>query len=134
MKNYFLWSLGLFILVAIGALLCRKLSWYSEYWYADIILHTVSGLAFGVIWVGLNYKNKISSLLVLCVGTIGFSIFGSVLWEFLEFSLWKLNPSADYYYTPGLGDTLLDILCGAFGGIVACLLFKTKSFQKNYDK
>jgi len=126
MRNYFLTSLPLFLTVTLGALLSRHFGFYNDYWFTDIILHTISGLAFGVLWIGL-YKKTHSPFLLLILGAMSFAVLGSVLWEFWEFAGWQLTPAQVPFYIPQLGDTLGDIFCGLVGGSLAAIIAKIKN-------
>lgn len=122
MKQY-TWSFVLFMVVAIGSWFARSMGWYNDYWYTDIILHTLSGAAFSLIWIGMN-SNSRSPAWLLLLGTVSFAVFGSVLWEFWEFAGWRIMPSHTQFYIPELGDSLSDILCGAVGSIFTFILSK----------
>ena len=110
----------IFAFVGIGTLFTRHYGWYNEYWYTDVILHTVSGIGFGCIWFGLNKTTHVSYMGIL--GAISFATFGSVLWEFWEYAGWHIVPSHARYYIPELGDTLSDIFCGLCGGALSPLI------------
>ena len=120
MKNSLLSGIIVFIVVGIGSLLARHFNWYNEYWFTDIILHTFSGVGFGFLWVALQKENV--SWWLLLLGCASAAVFGSVLWEFGEFSAWKLWPPYGPFYSPRLPDAFGDILCGMIGGILAFLL------------
>lgn len=133
MKNYFYASSALFGLVALGAWLSRTLGWYNAYWYTDVILHILAGIALGLLWIVINRKNHASSWLVFCISIISFAVFGSVLWEFWEFAGWWITPSRTQFYLATLDDTLLDILCGAIGGLLSAFIalrFSEKTSEK----
>lgn len=121
MKTHLVTASIIFLLVIVGSLLARAYNWYHLYWYADIILHTLSGVALGLVWLWLSKERGSSSLFVIILGTIGFAILGSVLWEFWEFAGWRITPSHVRFYIPELGDTLGDILCGAIGGLISTM-------------
>lgn len=122
MKHSFYLSLFVFILVGIGSLLAKSLNWYNDYWFADIILHTLSGIGFGFLWMALQRTPAAWWLLLL--GTISAAVFGSVLWEFGEFTAWKVWPAYGPFYSPRLPDAFGDILCGLAGGAVAFCIRK----------
>lgn len=129
MKNYLYISAFLFGIVALGALLSRTLGWYNDYWYTDVILHTISGIALGFLWIVISQKNHPSFWFVFTVGIVSFAVFGSVLWEFWEFAGWMITPSRTEFYLGTLNDTLLDILCGAIGGLVSAFSFFAIQFS-----
>jgi hypothetical protein len=123
MKTNFLIGIFVFVIVGIGSLLARIFSLYDAYWFTDIILHTLSGVGFGFIWIALQKER--SSWLLLLLGCMSAAVFGSVLWEFGEYSVWKLWPPYGPFYSPRLPDAFGDILCGLIGGIFA-FLFQQK--------
>jgi len=123
MKKYYVGSSVLFIIVAIVALLSRNFGWYNSYWYTDVILHFISGIAFGLLCIALNSKTITSSPFVFFISIVSFAVFGSVLWEFWEYAGWHLTPSHTQFYIPQLADTLSDIFCGLIGGVCSGLLY-----------
>lgn len=125
MKTYFTSSAILFLIVSLTSFLARTFGWYNAYWYTDIILHTLSGIALGILWIAIqSIRAKLPILLpVIFLETSSFAVFGSVLWEFWEFFGWKILPTHTQFYLPQLGDTFSDILCGLIGGITASLLY-----------
>lgn len=131
MKRYFYASAFIFAIVAVGAWLSRTLGWYNDYWYTDVILHTLSGIALGLLWISINQKNVPSSSFIFYVGAISFATFGSVLWEFWEFAGWVITPSHTQFYLGTLNDTLGDIFCGAIGGILSIFSFIAARFSIN---
>lgn len=117
-------SFFLFAVVGIGTLLCRSFGWYNEYWFADIVLHTLSGLGFGFAWLWLC-RGRVPAL-IAGIGAIGFACLGSVIWEWWEFFGWHITPSHARFYIPELGDTLGDIACGVLGGIISSFSYRKK--------
>lgn len=115
-RRYFIYSLILFSFVAVGSWFCRSLGWYTSYWYADVILHFVSGITFALCWFGMA-KQCTSNSWILFLGAVGFAVFGSVLWEFWEYAGWHITPTHARFYIPELGDTLSDIFCGLSGAV-----------------
>lgn len=121
MKKYLTASVTLFIFVGLGAWIARSQGWYNAYWFVDVTLHTISGIAFGLMWIGVQEK-KSQTPFTLLLGTSSFAAFGSVLWEFWEYAGWRITPSHTRFYIPELGDTLSDIFCGIVGGLVVALI------------
>ncbi len=121
MNQYIRYSIALLGLVALGAWLSRHYGWYNSYWFVDITLHIVSGIMFGLFWLGIHSRSEFGSKWSLFISTIAFATFGSVLWEFWEFEGWKIMPAHTQFYFPILSDTLGDIASGMFGGLLlAC--------------
>lgn len=121
MKKYYYSSGALFTMVALFSFLSRREGWYSAYWYTNILLHFISGIALGLAWLALTKKDihgsQISYILFI-IEVVSFAVFGSVLWEFWEFAGWRITPSHTQFYIPELGDTLSDIFFGLVGGVV----------------
>jgi hypothetical protein len=116
-RKDFLILVGLSICVALGSWAARHFGLYARYWYTDIILHTSSGVAFGLVWLGFNKGER--RWWMLMMGAASFAVLGSVAWEVWEFAGWRLMPGHMRFYIPELGDTLGDICCGFLGGILA---------------
>lgn len=133
MNKYFIYSIFLFVLVGIVTLVTRHFGWYNVYWFADVILHTVSGIAFGLMWIGVQ-ERKSQTLLTLLLGTTSFATLGSVLWEFWEFAGWRITPSHARFYIPELGDTLSDVFCGIIGGLLIALILLAIRGSQEIDK
>jgi hypothetical protein len=129
MKNHFRYSLVLFAVVAVGSWLARHLGWYNAYWFTDIILHTTSGVALGLLWVALH-RNIEQSRWILALGTVSFATFGSVLWEFWEYAGYLITRSSVPFYIPQLSDTLGDIVCGMGGGVLCVIIIMAVSRTK----
>lgn len=119
MKQYLVSSIILFVIVAVASVISRHMGWYSDYWFTDIILHTISGVALGLAWMGIT---KQESVILKVAGAMSFASFGSVLWEFWEFAGWRIMPTHTQFYIPELADTLGDICCGMIGGFVVSLI------------
>ena len=80
MKIYYISSGTLFALVAVFSFLSRKEGWYNMYWYTDVILHFVSGVALGIMWVALTKKDLGTSQtpytwILFFIGVVSFAVF-----------------------------------------------------------
>lgn len=124
MRKYLIYTAAVFVIVGIITYFARSLGWYNDYWYTDVFLHTLSGVGFGIFWIGLSKKST-ASFLVITLGAVSFAALGSVLWEFWEFAGWRITPSHTQFYFPGLADTLSDIACGLAGGAFTGVIDKT---------
>ncbi len=105
--------------MAIGSFFARHFGWYNTYWYTDVILHTISGIWLGLLWLSMSTQTK---KWLLVISTTSFATFGSVLWEFWEYAGYLLTRSSVPFYVPQLSDTLGDISCGMLGGCAVSLL------------
>jgi len=108
-------GIDIFILVTIAAFLGRHYGLYAEFWYYDIILHTLSGMAMGAVWLWLVRKEKYKNRWLLLLSVIMAGVFGSFLWEVWEYVGTYFMPASAEFYMPELGDSLGDIACGLAG-------------------
>lgn len=107
-------------MVLVGSYLARKYGFYNSLWYTDVILHTLSGAAFGYLaLVGLN-KDKVNPIFLI-LSLTSFAVLGSYFWELWEFSGWHLVPSDMEFYKPELSDSLGDIASGMVGGFLVAI-------------
>ena len=115
MKKEYKFAAALFVVVAIGSFLARRFGWYADYWFTDVILHTISGVMFGLLWAGFASRTLFSSKIVFAIGMISVGVLGSFLWEVWE--LWGsiIFPAFTTNYVPNLADSLKDIACGMLG-------------------
>jgi hypothetical protein len=101
MNNRLYAGASLFLIVAIGSFLARHFGWYNDYFFTDIILHTISGIALGFLWAGM-YMRVEQPRRLLALGMVGFATFGSVLWEFWEYAGYLITRSSVPFYIPQL--------------------------------
>lgn len=99
------------------------LGWYQEYWFTDIILHTLSGGMFGLFWVWFTYKEAYRSKFIFLVTVTMAGVFGSFFWELWEFGGAYILPGIAIAYEPNLADSLGDIACGMLGAFVVSLVY-----------
>jgi hypothetical protein len=108
----------LFLIICVGTYFARTNGWYYSYWYTDIVLHIISGMMFAALWIWFIHRRADEGFRFEIFTSIMFATFGSVLWEFWEFSSWKILPKISAFYIASLGDTLGDILCGMAGAAI----------------
>jgi hypothetical protein len=130
-KSKLITSLLLLLVVSAGSFLSRHFGWYSTYFFTDIILHTLSGIMFGYLWLAFINKSNISSLITFST-IILFAVFGSFLWEVWEYGGYVFFPAHVEFYKPEIGDSLGDIASGMLGGILAGVInfFGTRKINK----
>lgn len=121
----------LFLVVAVGSFASRHFGWYFNYWFTDIILHTISGIMFGYIWLSFTDRFSIPRALNVFI-IILFAVFGSFLWELWEYAGYVFFPAHVEFYKPEIGDSLGDIASGMLGGIIAGVMnfFHTQKVNK----
>jgi len=89
----------------------------------DIPQHIIAGMIFGLIyfWWLSTYKKEILSKPLIFISIVSFAVFGSVIWEILEFSVWKLFPvfaNNFKFFSPTVLDLLVDVISGLIGGVI----------------
>lgn len=98
---------------------------YDIFWWWDIALHTISGLAIGfagfMILFTLYNKRKIeSSAFIIAFFSFMFAIGIGTIWEIFEFSMdqiFKLNMQKS-----GLVDTMSDLIVDSIGALVTSFI------------
>jgi len=93
--------------------------WYMEYWWYDIFMHMMGGLAIGLLWAAIATLFGISSRnmwIYIIYGTLAIGL----AWEIFEvyFHLTGYPIGSRLYYI----DTLIDILNDIIGGSVAAYI------------
>jgi hypothetical protein len=113
----------LFTLFIYGALFLGEIrSFYTRFWWWDIILHAGSGLALGFIGFLILYslyKNKKLTLNpgLLAMFSFCFALTLGTIWEIFEFAMdniFGLNMQKN-----GLRDTMWDLIIDATGAFIA---------------
>jgi hypothetical protein len=114
----------LFFIVTHQFFLYFSFFWY--FWWADILLHTWGGALIVMSWytifrtrtfpqvMALSYNHPLIVLSLMMIG-----------WEIFEYVFGIANT------TNYLGDTALDLVTGALGGIVVFYLFKSRTIDSN---
>lgn len=119
-----------FLFLCVGTYFARAENWYYQFWYTDIVLHVLSGAMFASLWLWFVYRRDRTLIRFETLTAVTFATFGSVLWEFWEFTSWRVLPQISAFYMPEIGDTLGDILCG----IVGALIFMIYLYLRKGDK
>ncbi|HUQ29901.1 MAG TPA: hypothetical protein VM103_00030 [Candidatus Paceibacterota bacterium] len=118
------WSTaGLLAFISVIGLFARQLGWYHEYWFTDVILHTLSGAMFALFWLGLSFEEKYKSKIVFFLTLAMAGVFGSYFWEVWEFGGIYILPEVAIAYIPNLSDSLSDIACGMLGALIIALTY-----------
>lgn len=122
-KRIRLWwsTVGLLALISVMGLCARLFGWYHEYWFTDVILHTLSGGMFALLWLSLSFGEKYKSKVIFFLTLAMAGVFGSYFWELWEFGGTYILPGIAIAYIPNLGDSLSDIACGMVGAVITAL-------------
>jgi hypothetical protein len=125
------WStVGLLAIISVIGLCARLLGWYQEYWFTDVILHTLSGGMFALFWLSLSFEEKYRSKVIFFLTLAMAGVFGSYFWEVWEAGGTYILPGVAIAYEPNLSDTLNDIACGMFGALVIALIYWPKFLSR----
>jgi len=102
-------------------------SYYTKFWWWDIILHTSSGFLFGIlgflfIYI-LNEERKVNVKLIpsfVALFAFAFSVTISVLWEIYEF---LMDSIFGFFMQRGsLGDTMWDLIVDVVGALIIAVI------------
>ena len=100
-------------------------SYYTLFWWWDIILHIGSGIAFGfigflilyVLYKGDKIKAKPSTIAIF---SFSFGLAIGALWEIFEFAI--DNILRTNLQKSGLVDTMWDLIVDGFGALIASII------------
>ncbi len=135
-KAYPIFLLILIAIIAILNFYAYKFHWYWEFWWFDMIMHTLGGIWVASTALWLRYFRPFSSefFVVPKKSSVFFIAFVSIAlvgggWELFEFSL-------DKFITFALHDswnTVSDLFFDFFGSILGVFLFLSV-YNKNVEK
>lgn len=107
---------------------------YENYWWMDIPLHFLGGIAIAIAsYFLLEYftqtkKLSIESLALKFLIVISFVALSAIAWEFLEYFL-------DFYFAtemqPSILDTMKDLAMGLLGGFTVMIAQQIKLFYRH---
>lgn len=133
--------MALVVFIYASLFLGEAANFYERFWWWDDLLHTFSGLIFGIVGfllvyvLNARYELRISPLLI-AVFSLTFAISIGVVWEIFEFTTdallgtnmqkWNVDPNTillgKSYQGLGLRDTISDLIVDTIGGMVAAVL------------
>ncbi len=141
MFRYFL-TVGTIFLVGILHAPAMLFDWYFYFWWYDVGMHFLGGVAAGFGGLSLWYflmKHSVHELtwrvragefvfVLGCVALIG------IAWEWMEAFVGYYNVTSLGMAQPGLLDTMLDfyfdLLGGFFAWVLSLVLFRSSSLSK----
>lgn len=115
--------------VLVFHILATIIGWYEMFWWFDIPLHFLGGVAIAISSIVLfQYFKNINQLeikwlplkILLAISLVGLS---AVCWEFMEFTFDQIFSTN---MQPGIVDTIKDLAVGLTGGIVTALILRNK--------
>lgn len=122
-----------FTLIIIGLVIIHgivvKLGFYERKIPVDIPQHILGGVMLGLFAVELLKYAKNSSKFISIYLILLTAVFGSFIWEIVEFSFLQFFPNfaATYYlYSSTASDMLSDIAFGFLGGLITVVMFYTR--------
>ncbi|MDD9952956.1 MAG: hypothetical protein OXR66_01310 [Candidatus Woesearchaeota archaeon] len=99
--------------------------YYTKFWWWDVVLHSASGLVFGLAGFLIMYalwesKKVTASAGIIALFSFCFSVAIGALWEITEFAI-------DYFFKAnmqksGLVDTMWDLIVDSISALIAALL------------
>lgn len=99
-------------------------NYYAEYWWWDVLLHTFSGIAFGIIGFFILYilykTEKVqTSPKIIAMFSFAFALALGALWEIVEFSIdSNFGPISNNVLMQGsLSDTMKDLINDSIGAL-----------------
>ncbi|MCX6748749.1 MAG: hypothetical protein NT076_04020 [Candidatus Pacearchaeota archaeon] len=132
--------LGIFVIIFLYAslFLGELKNYYAAYWWWDIVLHTSSGVAFGIIGFIILYilykTEKIkTNPKTIAMFTFAFAFAIGALWEIVEFTIDStLGPISNNVLMQGslkdtMGDLIVDALGALFVAVVGYFYIKNES-------
>ena len=98
---------------------------YYDVWWWDLMLHSASAFAFGligliIIRINVSTKTILAKPVILSIFVFSFALMIGVIWEIFEFSgdqLLGLDMQKD-----GLNDTMTDFIVNTIGALVAAVI------------
>jgi uncharacterized membrane protein YjdF len=129
-------KLGVYIIIFIYAslFLGEIKNYYAAYWWWDVVIHTSSGLAFGIIGFIILYvlykTEKIkTSPKTIAMFAFAFALAIGAFWEIVEFSIDSIfGPISNQAFMQtrvngcGLVDTMKDLIADSLGALFSAIM------------
>jgi uncharacterized membrane protein YjdF len=101
-------------------------NYYAKYWWWDVMLHSGSGLAFGlvglvVLLVFFKDGKIIAKPIVLCFFAFCFALAIGLVWEIFEFTGDTFFHTDMQHRQTGVVDTMKDIIMDTLGALLAAV-------------
>jgi hypothetical protein len=124
----YLLAVGTILLVAMLHIPATVFDWYFYFWWYDVMMHFLGGVAAGfggvALWFTLfpDLSVRTREILGQALFVLGFVAIVGIGWEWSEAIIGSLEVSSLGMMQPGLTDTMLDFYFDLLGGAVAWLL------------
>ncbi|NBS68802.1 hypothetical protein EBT31_07775 [bacterium] len=124
----YLFAVGTILLVAVLHIPATVFDWYFYFWWYDVMMHFLGGVAAGfggvALWFTLFPDSSVckGEILGQALFVLGFVAIVGIAWEWSEAIIGSLEVSSLGMMQPGLTDTMLDFYFDLLGGAVAWLL------------
>lgn len=125
-------TVGTILLVGVLHLPAVLFDWYFYFWWYDVIMHALGGLAMGFLactlwsWLNVQGANIWKAYAAQLIFVLGFVAIIGIGWEWTE-GLVDVVALPDMGMTQlGLADTMLDLYFDLFGGFVAWALVNVR--------
>lgn len=125
----------IFLFVALSLGICLDL--YKNVPFFDKAVHFGSGIMSAIVgyYTLVYYKTTKTPRFYRGVVIVGVCMMIAVAWEIFEFSCDKfLGQNMQQLVTPGVDDTMFDLLAATFGSILGAILFTIPVFVKELEK
>ncbi len=114
-----------------------SLDLYKTVPYYDKVVHLGSGVVSTIVgyYAIVFFKAQKTPQLFRMLFIFALSVTIAVLWEYFEFFCDKcLGQSMQQLVTPGVDDTMFDLISASIGAIIGCFLFTSKKFVSELEK
>ena len=125
----------IFLFVALDLGIC--FDWYKNIPYYDKVVHFGSGALSAIVgyYLIVFFKAQKTPKVFRALFIVFTCIAIGVAWEFFEFACDKfLGQSMQQLVSPGVDDTMLDLLSATLGGVLGGIIFTRPSFIKSIEK
>jgi hypothetical protein len=136
-KFYFASLCGLIIFIALLNLLAYQFHWYWEFWWFDMIMHTLGGLWVGSCALWYWFFRKTGNIFpvpqksfVMAISLAAISVIG-VGWEIFEFSVDTFITLSRHDPIDTGSDLFFDIAGATFSTIIFFCVYKKISITKS---
>ncbi len=118
----------LFVVFIYAALILGEVKdYYTSFWWWDILLHGISGLALGflgfMIMYALYLKKKVHAMpIFIALFAFSFALSLGAIWEVTEYGIDSLVIKDSHMQNGSLGDTMWDLILDASGAFIVSIL------------